>query len=57
MNAGKSKVMVFENVREQVIDFPKLYRVRAENTIKCRIGLGEERIEEMTEFGYLGTFI
>ncbi len=29
VNAGKSKVMVFERAREQVIDFAKSYRVRA----------------------------
>ncbi len=37
VNAGKSKVMVFEMAREQVIDFAKQYRVKAKGTTKCRI--------------------
>ncbi len=49
VNAGKSKVMVFEREREQTIGFAKPYRVRAESTMKCRIRLREERME-MTEF-------
>ena len=30
LNAGKSKVMVFERAREQTINFAKSYRVRSE---------------------------
>ncbi len=56
VNAGKSKVMVLERVKEQVIDFAKPYRVRAEGTTKYRIRSGEERIK-MTEFKYSGTVL
>ncbi len=56
MNVCKSKVMVSEKAREQVIDFAKSYRIRAEGTTKCRIRLGEKRME-VTEFKYLGTVL
>ncbi len=55
VSAGKSKVMVYGRAREQVIDFEKPYGVTEEDTTKCRIRLGEERMEEVTEFKYLGT--
>ncbi|XP_050700344.1 uncharacterized protein LOC126987416 [Eriocheir sinensis] len=37
--------------------FAKPYRVRAESTTKCRIRLGEERVEEVTEVKCLGTVV
>ncbi len=39
MNAGKSKVMVFERTREQTIDFAKPYRVGSEAMTGCKIWL------------------
>lgn len=43
-NLGKSKV--FEKAREQVINFENPSRTTAASTVKCRIRLGEERMEE-----------
>ncbi len=37
MNAGKSKVMVFEKAGEQTIDFAKPYRVGSEAILGCKI--------------------
>ncbi len=54
MNAGKSKVMVFER-REEVINFNTVYRVRLPAVASCRIMLGSEKMEEVSEFKYLGT--
>ncbi len=57
MNAGKSKVMVFERAREQTIDFAKQYREGSEAILGCKIWLGKEKMEEMNEFKYLGTIL
>ncbi len=37
VNAGKSKVMVFERAREQTIGFAKPYRVGSEAMTACKI--------------------
>ncbi len=37
VNAGKSKVMVFERAREQTINFAKQYRVGSEAILGCKI--------------------
>ncbi len=50
VNAGKSKVMVFETAREQTINFAKLYRVGLEAILGCKIWLGKEKMEEVNEF-------
>ncbi len=42
MNAGKSKVMVFERRKEEAIDFNTAYRVRLPAVARCRIMLGSE---------------
>ncbi len=42
VNAGKSKVMVFERREEEVIDFNTAYRVRLPAVARCRILLGSE---------------
>ncbi len=47
LNAGKSKVMVFERAREQTINFAKPYRVGSEAVCGCKIWLGEEKMEEV----------
>ncbi len=57
MNAGKSKVMVFEKREEEVIDFNTAYRVRLPAVAGCRIMLGSEETEEVNEFKYLGTVL
>ncbi len=50
VNAGKSKVMVFERREEEVIDFNTVYRVRMPAVARCRISLGSEKMEEVSEF-------
>ncbi len=52
VNAGKSKVIVFESPREQTIDFAEPYRVGSE---VIQIWLGREKMEEVHEFKYLET--
>ncbi len=47
VNAGKSKVMVFERARKQIINFPKSYRVGSEAILGCKIWLGKEKMEEV----------
>ncbi len=56
VNAGKSKVMMFER-REEVTDFNTAYRVRLPALAGCRIMLGSEEMEEVNEFKYLGTVL
>ncbi len=51
VNAGKSKVMVFER-SEGGIDLDTAYRVRQPVVARCRIML---KMEEVSEFKYLGT--
>ncbi len=53
MNAGRSKVRVFERAREQTIDFTKPYRVGSEAILGCKIWLGKEKMEEVNEFKYI----
>ncbi len=57
MNAGKSKVMVFERREEEVIDFNAAYRGRLPSVAGCRIMLGSKEMEEVNEFKYLGTVL
>ncbi len=57
VNAGKSKVMVFERATEETTDFAKPYRVGSEAMTGCKIWLGKEKMEEVTEFKYLGTIL
>ncbi len=57
MNAGKSKVMVFERAREQTFNFAKPYRVGLEAILRCKIWLGKEKMEEVHEYKYLGTIL
>ncbi len=53
VNAGKSKVMVFERREKEVVDFNIAYRVRLPAVARCRIMLGSEKMEEVSEFKYL----
>ncbi len=57
VNACKSKVMVFERVREETINFAKPYRVGSEAILGCKLWLGKEKIEEVNEFMCLGTIL
>ncbi len=57
VNAGKSKVMVLERREAEVIDFNTAYRVRLPAVARSRIVLGSEKMEEMSEFKYLGTVL
>ncbi len=57
VNAGKSKVMVFERREEEVIDFNASYRVKMTAVARSRIMLGSEKVEEVSEFKYLGTVL
>ncbi len=57
VNVGKSKVMVFERREEEVINFNTAYRVRLPAVVSCRIMLGSEKMEEVSEFKYLGTVL
>ncbi len=44
VNAGKSKIMVFETAREQTINFVKPYRVGSEAIHGCKIWLGQKML-------------
>ncbi len=57
VNAGKSKVMVFERREEEVIDFSTACRVRLPAVVRCRVMSGSEKMEEVSEFKYLGTVL
>ncbi len=57
VNAGKSKVMVFERAREQIFNCAKPYRVGSEAILGCKIWLGKEKMKEVNEFKYLGTIL
>ncbi len=56
MNAGKNKV-VFERREEEAINLNTAYRVRLPSVAICRIMLGSEKMEEVSEFKYLGTVL
>ena len=55
VNVSKSKVMVFERCRRDVIDFECPYRVRLESPKELDIRLNGERMGEVDEFKYLGS--
>ncbi len=50
VNAGKSKVMVFERKEVEVCSFITPYKVRVPPVTSCKIVLGGERMEEVKEF-------
>ncbi len=56
VNAGKSKVMVFER-REEVTDINTAYRVRLPAVVRYSLRLGSEKMEKVCEFKYLGTVL
>ncbi len=53
VNAGKSKVMVFSRREEEVVDFNTAYRVSLPVVARCRIMLGSEKMEEVSELKYV----
>ncbi len=53
VNVTKSKVMVCEQSRSEVVDFVYPYRVGIECEKKCKIVLNGEEMEEVNEFKYL----
>ncbi len=57
VNAGKSKMMLFKRREEEVVDFNIAYRVRLPAVVKCRVMLRSEKMEEVSEFKYLGTVL
>ncbi len=52
VNAGKSKVMVFERAREQTINFAKPYRVGSEAILECKIWWGKGMSKNMSRRKY-----
>ena len=57
VNEGKSKVMVFERRKSDVIDFARPYRVSEQCVMECKIDMDGVRLEEVKEFKYLGTML
>ncbi len=55
VNVNKSKVMVCERSRSEVVDFVCPYRVGIECEKECKITLNDEEMEEVNEFKYLGS--
>ncbi len=47
VNVGKSKVMVFEKRKSEVIEFVNQYRMRAENQRQCKIRMNGQIMEEV----------
>ncbi len=57
VNVNKSKGMVCERSRSEVVDFVCPYRVRIECENECKIILNGEEMEEVNEFKYLGSVV
>ena len=57
VNCDKSKVMVFERRKMEVIEFDTQYRIRVENEEGCKVAMGGKCLEEVNEFKYLGTVL
>ncbi len=57
VNAGKSKVMVFERKEVDMVNFGNLYRVSVPVDERCEVVLGGERMEVVKEFKQLGTVL
>ncbi len=49
VNAGKSRVMVFEMKEVEMVDFRKLNRVSVPVDERCEISLEDERMEVVKE--------
>ncbi len=57
LNAGKKRVMIFERREGEVIDYNINYRMRLPVVVRCRIISGNEAMEDVSEFKYLGTVL
>ena len=57
VNAGKSKVIVFERRQVEALQFSTPYRVNVPVAENCEIFLGGEKMEVVKEFKYLGTVL
>lgn len=55
MNVSKSKVIMFEKGRDEVISFAKQNQVRTEGINVCKIWLGEEKMKKVNKFRYAET--
>ncbi len=53
VNAGKSKVILFERREVEVVDCITAYRVRLPAVARCGVMLGREKMGEVSEFKYL----
>ncbi len=49
----KVRRWVLKRREEEVIDFNTAYRVRMPAVTRCRIRLGSEKMEEVSEFKYV----
>ena len=56
-NIDKSKVMVFERNKREKVNFDCLYRLRVECPKKCEIRLNGEKMDEVSEFKYIGSIL
>jgi len=57
VNVSKSKVMVFERRKSEIIQFADQYRMRVESQKQCKIMMNEQIMEEVSEFKYLGSVL
>ena len=57
VNVSKSKVMVFERRKSEIIQFADQYRMRVESQKQCKIMMNEQIMEEVNEFKYLGSVL
>ena len=55
VNVGKSKVMVFERGKREMVDFGRPYWLDRRGEEECNILMNGERLEEVKEFKYLGS--
>ncbi len=55
VNAGKSKVMVFERKEVEVVNFGNPYRVSVPVDERCEVVMGGERMKVVKDFKYLET--
>jgi len=57
VNVSKSKVMVFERRKSEVIEFADQYRMRVESQKQCKIMMNGQIMEEVNEFKYRGSVL
>ena len=57
MNAGKSKLMVFERREAKLVDFSTPYRVSVPAVGRCEVATYRRRKNEEVNFKYLGTVL